>query len=145
MGWTETFISRPSFVGDESKMVKLPYGRQIDWDNVADTWIPEGGTKKVIPAGVVIAATDGGDGEIIPYSDAAGAETALGLLATPAVEDAPQDALSGYGVYIGGPVAENLLPEAAGTPAVIDSGAKAEMASAGCTFFFFQATDSTAS
>ena len=145
MGWTETFISRPPFVGDESKMVKLPYGRQIDWANVGDDWIPAGGTKKQLPAGVVMCETEGGAGEVIPYVDALGAETAAFILATSATEGATQDALSGYGMYIGGPIAENLLPEATGDPAVIAAQAKSEMNTAGCTFYFFQQLDSSAS
>ncbi len=145
MGWTESMISRPPFVGDESKMVKLPYGRQIDWANVSDDWIPAGGTKKVLPAGVIVSERDGGDGEVIPFVDAIGSETALGLLATPAYEGDMSAALTGYGIYIGGPVMENLLPEATGTPKVIDAGAKTEMQAAGTGFAYFQYTDSSAS
>lgn len=145
MGWTESFISRPPFVGDESKMVKLPYGRQVDWANVSDDWIPEGGTKKVLPAGVIMCVRENGDGEVIPFADAAGAETALGLLATAATEGSLSDALSGYGIYIGGPVMENLLPEADSGTGLIDTGAKAEMQAAGTGFAFFQYSDSTAS
>lgn len=145
MGWTDHTISRPPFVGDWNKAILMPVGRQIDWANVPTSYIPAGDTKKQIPAGTVMCATEGGDGEVIPYVDALGAETALCLLATNAREDAPQDAHGNYGMLIGGPVWDNLLPEATGTPAVIAAQAKSEMATAGCTFFYMQYSDNTTS
>ena len=56
-------------------------------------------------------------------------------------------ALSGYGVIIGGSIYENLLPEASGDPAVIDSTYKTELQTAGVGtgFAFFQYSDDTAS
>lgn len=70
-----------------------------------------GGTgAKSIPAGKVMVELT--SGKLATRSDRPGSETAVGLLATNAFENSPSDALSGYGVIIGGVIYENLLPDA---------------------------------
>lgn len=55
----------------------------------------------------------------------------IGLLATDADEDMASDAITGYGIFVGGHVYENLLPEATGSPKVIPAQHKAELRVAG--------------
>lgn len=88
-----------------------------------------GGTGlRSLPAGVVVAEMSGG--KVVPRAIRPGSETAIGLLATDAVENDRAAALSGYGVIIGGAIFENLLPDAAGG-ATIDSTYKTELQTAG--------------
>jgi hypothetical protein len=181
MGRTFSYGSSPGFVGDHSSVVRLPGGRQIDFQLVserrrstafvvklaaaalagavalvvdplakavkagqllffgqageyarvtADSDAGEagldvealpaaledndeavvGGTgKKSVKAGTIVAQL--ASGKIIPRADVTGAETAIGFLASDATEDAMQDALTGYGVLIGGVFYEGLLPD----------------------------------
>lgn len=68
--------------------------------------------EKVIPAGTVMCELS--SGKIVPRADRPGSETAIGLLwstATEAAYMANNDALTGYGVIVGGVIYETLLPE----------------------------------
>jgi hypothetical protein len=104
-----------------------------------------GAGDKTIPAGTVMAALS--SGKMVPRAARPGSETAIGILESAAVEGSKSAALSGYGVIIGGSIYENLLPEATGTPAVIDSTFKSELQTAGVGtgFAWFQYGDDTAS
>jgi hypothetical protein len=87
-----------------------------------------GSGSKVIPAGTVMAELTGG--KVVPRAARPGSETAIGLLETGAAEDSKSDALSGYGLIIGGVIYENLLPDAAGGT-TISSTYKTELQTAG--------------
>lgn len=111
--------SSPGFVVDYNATARST-GRQIDWANVSDDFIPDGLTKKRIPAGTVMAEND--DGKVIPRSDVAAAfianpsdwpeaTSSSGFLVSDALEDAKSAALSGYGMFIGGVFYRELLPE----------------------------------
>lgn len=87
-----------------------------------------GGTgPKFIPAGKVMVELS--SGKLATRSHRPGSETAVGLLASNAVENGPSEAMSGYGVIIGGVVFENLLPDATAgaTTGVITTAYKTEM------------------
>lgn len=64
---------------------------------------------KVIKSGTIMAELS--TGKIIPRKSVTGAETAIGFLVGDAEEDAMQDALTGFGLIIGGVVYEDLLPD----------------------------------
>lgn len=64
---------------------------------------------------------------------------AWGILIGEAREDAPEHALSGYGVLIGAHLFENLLPDSTGTPKVLPTAYKTEL---GSLFTFEQYSDS---
>jgi hypothetical protein len=64
---------------------------------------------KVVKSGTIMAELSGG--KIIPRKSVTAAETAIGLLVGDAEEGAPQDALSGYGLIIGGVIYGELLPD----------------------------------
>lgn len=216
-GWTRTYNSRPSFVGDERSVTREPGGRQIDWDYITDAYrttvkrvvlngavaadavaitvdaltvalkpgdllwfgqakefvrvtapaavgatsvtveavptaledndeaIVGGSGSKVVPAGTVMAELS--SGKLVPRAIRPGSETAIGILETNATEDSRTDALSGYGLIVGGVLYENLLPEASGSPAVINSTYKTELQAAGVGtgFAFRQFSDNSGS
>jgi len=119
MGRTSITGSSPGFVVDPNATARSD-GRQIDWVNVSDDFIPEGLTKKRIPAGTILA--ENAAGKVIPRKDVAAAfianpsdwpeaSTAVGLIVSDAVEDSKTAALSGYGMFIGGVFYEDLLPD----------------------------------
>lgn len=56
---------------------------------------------------------------------------AIGLIETGANEDSDTDALTGYGLLIGGVFYENMLPDASGSPKVLPSAYKAELQTVG--------------
>ena len=92
-----------------------------------DTATVGGSGAKRILAGTVVAEMSGG--LLVPRADRPGSETATGILATDAVEGDRSAALSGYGVYVGGVVYENLLPDSAGS--TLNSTYKTELQTAG--------------
>lgn len=111
--------SSPGFVVDYNATARSD-GRQIAWGDVDDEHVPEGLTKKRIPAGTVMA--ENADGQIIPRADVAaaaianaedwaGTETAVGFLISDAEEGSKVAALSGYGMFIGGVFYKELLPD----------------------------------
>jgi hypothetical protein len=74
-----------------------------------DEAVVAGSGMRSIKAGTIVAEL--ADGTIIPRADVTGAETAVGFLISDAQEGAKHDALTGYGVMIGGVVYEDLLPD----------------------------------
>lgn len=96
-----------------------------------------------LPPGTVLAEL--ADGRAVPRAVRPGAETAKYILATYANEDSQTDAASGYGVIKSAAIYENLLPEAAGTPKVIDAAYKTELLAQGGFWMFEQYADNTAS
>ena len=69
---------------------------------------------------------------------------AVGMLETSALEDDPVAAKSGYGMIVGGRLYENLLPDATGSPKVLASAIKTELAASGTGFSFEQSGDNRA-
>lgn len=119
MARTNITGSSPGFVVDYNATARSD-GRQIDWANVSDDFIPSGQTKKVIPAGTVLAENPAG--KVIPRKDVAAAvvanpedwavtDTAVGLIVSDAQEDSKVAAASGYGTFIGGVFYRELLPD----------------------------------
>lgn len=86
-----------------------PLGHGIEDDATATYTTPTTRDKKHIPAGTFMAELSGG--KIIPRSAVTGAETAIGLLATNATEDAAYNAKTGFGLLCGGVFYDNLLPD----------------------------------
>ena len=90
-------------------------GHQIDWDSVDPERVDAAG-KKYVPDGSIMALLAGGkmiprdDVDISPApGDQLGTETAVGLLIGQANEGDQSDALTGYGLVLGGVVYNNLL------------------------------------
>ena len=119
MARTSITGSAPGFVVDYNATARSD-GRQIDWTNVSDDYIPEGLTKKVIPAGTIMA--ENAAGKVIPRKDVAaafvanpedwlGTETGTGFLVSNADEGSRAMSLSGFGVFIGGVFYRELLPD----------------------------------
>jgi hypothetical protein len=87
-------------------------------------------TGRFLPAGTVLAELT--SGKCVPRSVAPSGVTATGILETDAYEFSTTDALTGYGVLIGGALYENMLPEATGgPPKTINSTWKTELQTAG--------------
>lgn len=128
----------PDAVADNSS-VDRDTGHTIDWTNVLDTFKDATSGKKTIPPFTVMKLAANGI-DLIPA--AAAADTGVvGLLATPATQDAPSHALSGYGIIRGGVIYENLLPQATGTPKTLADGYKTSLNAAGTGFSFVQYVD----
>jgi hypothetical protein len=118
MGRTNYTGSAPGFVVDP-KAADRSDGRQIDWAAVPDTRIPSGLTKKVIPAGTIMA--ENSLGKIVPRKDVAAADTAstdwagtevaAGFLISTMQEDSRVQSLSGCGMFLGGIFYRELLPD----------------------------------
>jgi len=72
-------------------------------------WVDGEGAKTIL-AGTIMAEL--ASGKVIPREDVSGAETAISLLETNAVEGAEGDALTGFGQIIGGVIYQNMLPDA---------------------------------
>lgn len=151
MATAETFNNAiPSFIADHGSTSKKP-GATIKWDEVSDTFIDAATGKKHLPAGKIMARL--ADGQMIEFggtdTSASPDETptvAVGLLASDANEDAPAESLSGHGVYVGGVVFENLLPDASGgPPKALSAGEKTALEDGGCLFQYVNYTDSRAS
>lgn len=105
------------------------------------TYAPPG-SKKTMLAGTAVGTLLGA-GKMVPR--VVTTNPAVGFTETNATEDDPQDALSGYGMIVGGVVYENLLPDATGgPPATLPSAIKTELTNAGCTFKFEPYGDSRA-
>lgn len=99
-----------------------------------------GSGPKVLKAGTAIGEALG-SGKISPR--VASTNPATGYLVSTAIEDDKSAALSGYGVYIGGVVYEDLLPDA--SSGTVPSGIKSELVTAGCTFQYEAYSDDRAS
>lgn len=79
-------------------------------DNDTATVLVSRSGKKFIPAGTVMVVY-AANKMMVPRAARPGAETAFCLLASNAIEDAPHNAMSGFGCLIGGAVYQNLLPD----------------------------------
>lgn len=126
---TDAIHSQPLFLVNPSTAA-VGYGKQVDWTTVTAV-----SGKKWLKPGTVVALTAGG--KLMPRS-AATTETAYGILVTYAEENNLDHASTGYGVVESGSIAENLLPEASGTPRVINSTWKTELIATGGGWRFQQ-------
>lgn len=84
------------------------------------------------------------DGRVLPSDIGTGGVTCAGILETSADEDSSTDAASGYGFIRQGMIYENLLPNATGSPKVINSTHKTELLARGGAWVFMQYSDTTA-
>lgn len=96
---------------------------------------------KFIPAGTRMGDA-GTNGRIYPR--VVTSNPAKMVLATSAYENGEYGTRDTYGVIRSGILYENLMPGATGTPKVIPTAEKTELAAAGCFFTFLQYRDSTA-
>lgn len=105
--------------------------------------LPGTGGKR-IKASTAVCELSGG--KVCPRLNRPGSETTIGFLETDADELDKSAALTGYGVIVGGVLYENLMQEAAGTPAVIPTAYKTEVQTAGVgTGFAFRQYQNTMS
>lgn len=139
MAWSDFGISQQAFVINPDQMNDNT-GRQVDWANVPIGYVDSVTGKKRIPAGKAMKV-----GPVpplmIPIAAAADAGV-VGLLKTEAYEDNESHSLSGYGLYVGGGVYENLLPDqvAGALPAAL----KTSLQALGAGFYFGAYEDSSA-
>jgi hypothetical protein len=140
--------SLSNFIADPASIEQVP-GRVVNWDGVAAGYVVSSTGKKRLPAGTVVGEFADGriaefgatDATVSPEEEA----TPLGILLTDANEDAPEEALTGYGILVGGVLFENLLPDATGgPPKALASQTKTDLVTAGCTFKFVVYADSRA-
>lgn len=141
---TSARVTRQPFVADRDSL-DHDTGHTIDWANVAAGATYGVAGKRIIKAGTVMGELLSGNGSLSPR--VVTTNPAVGILATDAYEDSESDAVSGYGLIIGGVLYENLLPEATGTPRVLAAAVKTELQTAGVGtgFAFKQYVDSSAS
>lgn len=78
-------------------------------DNATATYKVSTSHTKVIPAGTVMCELS--SGKVVPRAARPGSEAATGILWSTATQNSPSDALSGYGIIVGGVIYETLLPE----------------------------------
>jgi hypothetical protein len=93
-----------------------------------DTALYAGVGLKSLSAGTVMVEISASK-KICPRASRPGSETAVGLLASGAHQDSKSDAVTGYGLFVGGVIYQNLLPE--GTP---NGTVKTELNAAGTGF-----------
>lgn len=105
-----------------------------------DTAAVAGTGPKHVPAGTRMGDA-GTKGRMYPRVETT--NPAKFILATPATEGAPHENHSAYGVIRGGVIYENLLPGSEGSPKVIPSAEKSELAAAGTGFSFVQYRDNS--
>lgn len=130
-GTIQARVTEPADAGDTTITVDE---LQFAVADEATATVTGTGTPKTIRAGTVmceLAADGAGARKIVPRAIRPGAETSIGLLRTDAVYGDKTEALSGYGLVVGGVVYENLLPDATGSPAVLPSAYKTELQTAG--------------
>ena len=112
-GWTQpSLASMPMFVADWEAIARNT-GRQVDWSVVTGAAYQATDGHKVIKAGTAMVQL--ANGKIVPRAIRPGTEEAIGLLISTADEKSQTDALTGYGIIVGGVIYENLLPEAVAT------------------------------
>jgi hypothetical protein len=101
----------------------------------------EGNKKYVPPMTVMVEIAAGAEaGKMVPRAVRPAAETAYGFIETGADEDSDTDAISGYGMIIGGVIYENLLPDSVAGD--LPSAYKTELQAAGTGFAFKDYEDS---
>lgn len=122
-------------------------GHQIDWSSVDPDRVDAAG-KKYVPDGSIMAVLASGkmiprvDVDLSPApGDQLGTEVAGGLLIGQADEGDHADALTGYGLLLGGVVYENLLPDAEANDF---ADWQAELAAAGRNFIYLTHVNSAA-
>lgn len=104
-----------------------------------DQAIVAGSGAKFLPAGTVLG-TLLGNGKASPR--VVTTNPAVGILETNATDDpAAPDSKTGYSMLVGGVIFENLLPESSGSPKVLASAVKTELASSGMGWVFQQYSD----
>ncbi len=140
-------LSRNDFFVDRESMVSTS-GRQIDWASVPSSYNDAGNSNiPHIPAGTVMVEWNVGQtlaGQVFPWNTGTqpANTTIIGLLASdasgPADLLARAESLSGYGIFNGGNVYENLLPDSTGTPKVLPTAIKTALNTAGRTTFRFE-------
>lgn len=137
---TERVAMTPGFVADPPSMDHNT-GRQISWDDVPAGYADDEG-QKAIPAGTAVSQL--ASGQIVPRVDrdvvAEPTETAIGLLVSSARKGEKFAAKTGYGVYVGGVVFEDLLPDVADAEWA-DGTIPAELQAAGTGFVFSEYAD----
>jgi hypothetical protein len=69
--------------------------------------------------------------KLVPRAVRPGSEVACGALATDAASDSTTDSATGYGLITGGPVWENLMPDADPTTGLLPTAYKTELLAAG--------------
>lgn len=99
-------VTAAAAVGDTSLTVEALPTALVS----TDTAVVGGSGAKLITAGLCVAQM--ASGKVVPRADIPGSETAIGFLATNAIEGDNSQALSGFGVIVGGVLYENLLPDA---------------------------------
>lgn len=120
-------------------------GVQIDWDSVDPARV-DGNGRKYVPDGTIMARI-AASGKVIPRRDVAargnalGTEVAAGILIGQANESDRSDALTGYGLLLGGVVYGNLLPDA-GQAGLATW--KTELETNGLTFVYLTHTNTAA-
>ena len=132
MGRTTMNVSAPGFIADHGSVRREPGGRQIDWTQVPaayDTNAQAG--KGRIPAGTPVAEIVA-TGRIVPRVAGAlpAGQAPLGLIVSDAHEDhgpGKTEGLSGYGVYRGAVVFEDLLPKRPDGTTYLDATIRAEL------------------
>jgi hypothetical protein len=135
---TNNNLLTPGFWVDPHTLIR-GVGGQIYWTDVPAGYINSSTGKKEIPAGkIMVELTTGlGIGKLVPNdATSAAAATKAVLLHTSAQEDEKQAAESGYGTLVGGNIYENLLPDAAGGPPRVISGALKTLLNAGGQWIF---------
>lgn len=101
-------LTAPAAAGATSLAVE-PLDAAIEASDTA-TYIISQSNDKVIPGGTVMCVVVA-SGKMVPRAERPGAEEAIGILISTAIENAKGDALSGHGLIVGGVIYENLLPE----------------------------------
>lgn len=109
MGRTTFNVGKPGFVLGGN--YDANDGRQIDWDNVSDV---NSAGKKEILGGTIMAET--ANGKLAPRKEGVQDATpedypATCILLATATEGVSTDALTGYGVVLGGVVYKNFLED----------------------------------
>ena len=136
---TSHLTGRPYFIEDDSS-VERTGGVQIDWAGVNASFIDATTGKKILRAGQPIGTLAGAG---LARERIVTTNPAVGLLETDAVEGDESAGLSGYSMIVGAVIYENHVPTATGTPKVIPSAIKTELAAADCTFKYRQYADDT--
>jgi hypothetical protein len=108
----------------------------------ADTGYAGGKGGYSVPAGTEVDLL--ASGKVVPSSLGSAGVTCYGILLTRAVQDDPSEAITGYGIITQGQIYENMLPEATGTPKVLNATHKTELLNRGGAWIFLQYADNTA-
>lgn len=117
MGYTDHGSGGPNFIVDYNSMDRV-HGRQIGWDafdatnpNHAPFFKTVNGCQvKCVPAGTIMVERVANQ-EIVPRLFGNGKNGAEYIMITGASENDNIDAMTGYGVFVGGVVMQNLLPD----------------------------------